>query len=406
MRKLTTSLALAISLLAAAGCGSTIDGVAAPGEIDVRQLDIGQYPTDPVSEFSEYSYSFQSGRALAAMRLADHVVLGEDVDPKFTFGSFQAITSDTPLVMSKAVHPALEENRILFGFATGNSDIQEFSSMALAPGDEALADIMRVRKPTYFGLTVMQFPDAATAERAATGIEQLDFDVAPDQNIRVAVPDYAGAHAHWRPGVASMVATLAHGSYVLNVQVGVPEPEENTLTELIKKVFDAELPRLDKLPALSPVDVVKLPNDPNQVLERALNPKQLAGPDLNNFASFGLQGFLQTRRDLLNMRDLYTKVGADRFGTSWDSYIIRTRDDDAAKELLEGTFVGDAFQVADAPSNIPTSKCVENKDPKGSIKRFACAVQYRRYVAHVQSHQLSDAQQRAAAQYAVLANSQ
>ncbi|MFG2446254.1 hypothetical protein ACGFQG_25610 [Nocardia fluminea] len=406
MRKLMSSMMLAVTLITIAGCGSRVDGRATAGEIDVRQLDVGQYPTRPLSEYSEFNHSFKAGRTLASMRLADNLVLGHEVDPKLTFGSFQSVDSDTPLVMSKAVHPALKPNHMLYGFATGNSDIKEFSSMSLAPGDETLADLMRSRKPTYFGLTVMQFPDAGPAERAALEIEQLDYDVAPEQNVRVPIANYPTAHSHWRPGIASMVATLAHGSYVLNVQAGVPEPEANKLTDFIQKVFDAQLPRLDKLTPLSPVEVVKMKSDPEQVLDRTLNPQKLGSPDPINFASYGLQGFLHTRRDLLGKQDLYTKVGADQFGQSWGSYTVRTRDYAAAQTLLDGIFAGDAYKPADAPAKLPAARCTENKDPQGDIKRFSCAVQYRRYVAYVQSHQLTDAHQRAAAQYAIFANSQ
>ncbi|MFE1593173.1 hypothetical protein [Nocardia sp. NPDC058705] len=406
MRKLKTTIAVVTSVIAMTGCSSQVGGSAAPAEIDVRQLDTGKYPTRPLSEYSEFNPSFTFGRRLAAMRLADSLVLGQEVDPKLTFGSFESIDSGTPGVMSKAVVPALEPNNMLYGFATGNSDIKEFAVMSLAPGDESLADYLRNRKPTYFGLSVMQFPDATTAERAATEIERLDFDVAADLNIRVPLGKYPGAHSHWRPGVASMVSTLSHGSYVVNVQAGVAEAEADKLTDLIQRVFDAQLPRLDKLKPLSPVEVVKLTSDPERILERTLNPQKLSSPDARLFASYGLQGFLQTRRDLLQIQGLYKKVGADQFGRSWDSYIIRTRDTDAAQTLLDGMFVGDAYKPAEAPEKLTSVKCTENKDPMDEVKRFSCAVQYRRYVAYVQSQQLPDAHQRAAAQYAVLANSQ
>ncbi|MFD4354835.1 hypothetical protein ACFWPX_19930 [Nocardia sp. NPDC058518] len=406
MRKLMASIALTATLIAISGCGSTVDGYAMPGEIDVRLLEVGKYPTRPLSEYSVFSHSFKSGRTLASMRLADSLVLGQEVDPKLTFGSFQSIDSDTPTVMSKAVLPALKPNRMLYGFATGNSDMKEFSAMSLSPGDESLADIMRQRKPTYFGLTVMQFSDAAAAERAAAEIERLDFDVAADLNVRVSLDKYPSAHSHWRPGIASMVSTLSHGSYVLNVQAGVPEPEAKGLTNLIQKVIDAQLQRLEKLTPLSPVEVVQMTSDPDQVLERTLNPQKLGIPDTTNFGSYGLQGFLQTRRDLSIMQDSYKKAGADRFGRSWDSYLIRTRDSDAAQTLLDEMFIGDTYKPTHAPDKLPSAKCAENNDAQGDIKRFSCVVQYRRYVAHVQSHQLPDVHQRAAAQYAILANSQ
>jgi hypothetical protein len=57
------------------------------------------------------------------------------------------------------------------------------------------------------------------------------------------------------------------------------------------------------------------------------------------------------------------------------------------------------------PKDIPDTKCAQIPTSE-DVKNFTCAVRYRRYVGLVWGRQLDDAQQRAAAQYALLANSQ
>ncbi|MFD3428798.1 hypothetical protein ACFWU7_22635 [Nocardia fluminea] len=69
-------------------------------------------------------------------------------------------------------------------------------------------------------------------------------------------------------------------------------------------------------------------------------------------------------------------------------------------------FEGPRFGAANSPTAVPATNCIENKVTSSDIKRFSCSVRYRQYVAVVSSHQINDAHQRAAAQYAVFANAQ
>jgi hypothetical protein len=58
-----------------------------------------------------------------------------------------------------------------------------------------------------------------------------------------------------------------------------------------------------------------------------------------------------------------------------------------------------------APKGVPDSKCAQ-LPTSFDVSKFTCAVRYRQYVGLVWSSQLGDTQQRAVAQYALLANSQ
>ncbi|MGW6122191.1 DUF7373 family lipoprotein [Nocardia sp. NPDC055165] len=409
MRKHIAKVAVAavISSILASGCGSNVDGTAIAGEIDVRTLDVGKYQTLPVSAYYQYKHGYKYGQELAAMRLADHLVLGTDVDPSLKYGAWGSFTSETLLSeFSDTVKPSLKEHRLLYGFSTGSTDKEHFGTFALSPGDDVLADTQRSLKPTYFGMRVMQFPDEDAARRAAESIGVLDFQVAADQNQKLTIDKYPAAHAHWRPGIPSMAANIARGSYVVSLQVGLPSADLPQLKELAGRVLDAQLPRLDKLPALTPMEILMLEHDPAHVLERALNREQLGGPEDTRSASYGLQGFLQVQRAEQEHRGLYEETGVDHIGIGWDANVFRARDSSAAEKFQAGMFEGPRFGPANSPTEVPATNCIENKVTSSDIKRFSCSVRYRQYVGLVSSHQINDAHQRAAAQYAVFANAQ
>ncbi|MFE3545498.1 hypothetical protein ACFXK0_21250 [Nocardia sp. NPDC059177] len=400
------AVGLAAAVLVSTG-NSRIDGTAIAGEIDVRTLDVGKYPVLPVSAYYEYRNDFSYGQRLASMRLADSLLLGTDIDATLKYGDWDSFTADTLLSsFSDSVQPALKEHKLLYGFATGSTDIEDYESFVLSPGDDAVADYQRQYRPTFFGMSVMQFPDAAAAASAAEVIERLDFEVAPDQNQRVSLDKYPSAHSHWRPGVPTLGSIVARGNYVVNLQVGKPTPDLAALTALATQVLDAQLPRLDKLPPLTPTEVLMLNNDPGGVLERALNSQRLGGPEPEHSASYGLQGYFHVRRDSFAQRDLYQNSGVEKVGIGWDATVIRTRDAAGAEQFQTGLFDGPGFIHADAPTNVPDTTCTENEVTSAYVKRFTCSVRYRQFVATVSSDQLHDTHQRAAAQYATFANAQ
>ncbi|MGV9663554.1 DUF7373 family lipoprotein [Nocardia niigatensis] len=63
----------------------------------------------------------------------------------------------------------------------------------------------------------------------------------------------------------------------------------------------------------------------------------------------------------------------------------------------------------DAPPKVPDTRCGEAPAVDGysgsDVKRYHCAIRYRRHVPTVDSDQFTDVYQRAAAQYALMANS-
>lgn len=393
--------ALAAAALALAGCGSSIDGTAAPGEIDVRTLDVGKYPTDPLDLRYTYHNDLGMGTNLAIMRLAGQIATGPEVDSrlKYSTGSIPIADADKATkILADATKPALESNRMLFGYGVTLSDTAPDKSGKTPDGS------------TDATVTVLQFPNEAAAAKAATEVEAIDFGIAADANQHVSLPKYAAALTHWRPGVASMGSTLAHGSYLVNVYATQKDPDASTLTAFLEKVYDAQLPLLDALKPLSREDILRLPYDTDGMLRRTLNPDGFGMPDVSSQAVYELRGFLHQ----VNDQEYWSKVmkdnGVDRFSLSSSmsnkSMLFRARDPRAAATLLSVILSKSYSGAADAPSAIPDSVCGESPNKNDySTKRFRCAVSYRQYVATVEGDQLADAHQRAAAQYALLANS-
>lgn len=93
--------------------------------------------------------------------------------------------------------------------------------------------------------------------------------------------------------------------------------------------------------------------------------------------------------------------------------MLRARDSKAAASLWSEINAMTPGSV-DKPADVPDVACTEKQHPKppgyssawDASDRFMCTLRYDRYVARVASSQLTDAHQRAAAQYALLANSQ
>lgn len=385
------------------GCGSRISGTATAGELDVRKLDVGRYAIDPLDLRYTYNPSLSYAKTLAVLRLADQVATGQEIEPQFKWSTGGIpITSTSDLdggVLARDNIAVADKYGMLFGFAAGASDTEPDSRGHAQPG------------AAFMSMVVLQFPSEQAATQAATEIEQTDFRVAADQNEKVDIPKFPDAHTHWRPTVANIGSTMAHGRYVINLFMGLASVDLNAMKYLVERAYSTQIPLLDNLPPLTPEDMARLPYDPDGLLNRTLNPDAYGIPDYQYQAVFGVRGFLHRVADNARLRKVLTDAGVDRGSmtrapTRESAVVFRTRDDDAARVLEPELLAAQYATAADAPHDIPGTKCGENKLADLNAKRFRCALSYRRYAAFVEGDQLQDVQQRAAAQYALLADAQ
>ncbi|MVU78938.1 hypothetical protein GPX89_17005 [Nocardia sp. ET3-3] len=415
-------LALALTAATLTGCGGQVNGTPAAGEVDVRQLPVGNYPIEPLDLRVEYLHSTNDGYRLAMARLADAVVTGVDIDPKFAHNSLAKAflnTGSATNVLAAAVQPALRDNGMKFGYSASAStdtllpiDTSEYVTNNYEPfgGHHTSPDA------TSFNVTVLQFPDSQRARAAAEQSEAADFAVAPDQNVRVALDKQQDAKAHWRPGIPSLAATLAYGDYVVNVYVELPKPDLDGLRQLTEQIFAAQLPLLDRTPPLSERQIFHLDYDPDAMLLRTLHPATYLSLDAVTEITHAARGYLHYVEDQATMKRLMDDSGVDRVSTTKKGALLfRARDTGSATTLWSGITKLDKGSV-ESPAGVPDVACVENPNPKphswdfdnawNDSGRYICTLHYDRYVARVASGQLIDAQQKAAAQYALLANSQ
>ncbi|WP_433661756.1 DUF7373 family lipoprotein [Nocardia sp. CA-128927] len=387
-------------------CGSTMSGTSQPAEIDIRKLDTGSYPTEPLNAHDDdYQPDFITMPHIAAMRLSDYVLPAFEIDPSLKYGQLPAEISrglpPSELGDEGAMKAVAARNKLLFGFRTTGFD-QKTSIIA--------ADWPRktTQRATTISTMVMQFPDAARAATAATEFYDADLGANREQNQPVPLPKYNAAHAHWRPGTPFLRTTLAHGPYVVAFLVSTREPDLTALTALAEKSYDAQLPVLDQLKPLTDEELFQLPWDTDHLLSRALNPNKFERPAVGSQALYNLRGVIQYADDLSIAKQRFSAMNADRFAVSDGTIVVRTPDSAAAKKIVaERLTPAPVARDADAPPNVPDSICIENKrdDFDFDMKRFTCVVAYRQYAGFVTGNQLLDVQQRAAAQYAIFANS-
>ncbi|MGW5514108.1 DUF7373 family lipoprotein [Nocardia africana] len=423
MSKISRSLLLTFAtLITVAACGDIESGLPVSGEIDVRHLDTGQYPTEPIDTYQEYSHTVENGSALAEIRLMNHMVTGLDVDPNLKYGTgAQNLEKswDFERVLSKAGAAAAIRYKPMFGFASGSSDHEPDLTGQSLPS------------ATLITLAIMQFPSSDSANRAASEIEKADFDVAPDRNQSVRLGKYPEAHSHWQPGTPTIGSVVARGQYVVSTFAQTADGKLDNLMTLVEKTYDKQLPMLDSLSPLSPEQVLKLEPGPDDMMRRVINPNKYYLPRNGSLATYEERGFLQLQTDRAEAKALYESTHIDRFAVS-DAYSLMSRDFNAGgnaqafgKGIMRNVDGGaivyrsaDQSSARDAydklltdtdarstPKNLPNSKCKQLPD-NGYYRQFTCAIQYRNYVAVTWSRQLDDAQQRAAAEYALMANSE
>ncbi|MBU3061521.1 hypothetical protein KO481_08285 [Nocardia sp. NEAU-G5] len=420
-RKIIGLTAAAASLLLLTGCGSTVPGTPTAGEIDVRHLAVGRYPVVPLDATTSYDHYYDKGKSLAAIRLAGHVALGLDIDPRLKFGAgADGLTHDYDMndALSDAGAAAAVRDKVLFGFTSGSTDIEPPGAVYTLPN------------ATLLTLTVMQFAGDDDAAHAAADIESTDFGSAPDRNRPESLDKYPAAHSHSQQGTPVLESTIAHGHYAVSAVVQIPGGDVGTMKALTEKAFDKQAALLDTLPPLSPVEIIKQDMDTNGMLRRLLNTDGRWYADPRYLASYDLRGFLHFQMEQESAKALYTSLGINEFGVS-DSYhrtlgdyipqglghlfqsgvdrndhgdvLYRSASTERAREVWSKILNAPDSNMS--PAGVPDTKCTQLPS-RYNVKNFTCAVRYRQYVALVWSPQIDDAHQRAAAQYALLANSQ
>lgn len=396
-------------LALASGCGSGVPGAPAAGEIDVRGFDVGKYSVIPLEYRGEYAHKQFKGNELAAMRLAGNIPTGTEIDPSLKYGrGADGITSalNVSMILADVAKPIIAKSGMMFGFSTSAADTD-----GTAKGD--YTDQIDVNhkggansaRTTSVSLMVIQYPDTKSAASTAVEIEAADFAVAADANEAVTLEKYPEAKGHWRPGIPTLGMTLSHGNYLINVFVQKPDPELSELKKLAQQALSVQLPMLDGLPPLTRREVVRQDYDPQGMFRRVLHPDNAPSPWADGEYVVTARGFLHYVAEPELWKSMIDPAGVDAVATAKDGGVLLRASDAAAATALRKSIAATKKAESAAPHGVPDVSCGEIAKPARS-ERFMCVVNYKRYVGYLTSSQLTDAQQRAAAQYALLANAE
>ena len=370
--------------------------------VDLSKLDVGHYGTKPRPLPGPTSKD--EGRNLAAFHLTEGMADPYDVDPVldhvYGFPAPAAQTAATTIsgTGTPLVQPVLEK----YGMITAY--IVEAMS-------KRISDFARERNGDSLLLMLTSFPNDDAAARAAIDMDATDFAVNPD-NKKTTIPGYPQARAHYRPGSPSLGVTMASGFFVVSVLVrSDSKPDLDSLTQRVQRTLDRQKPLMDKLIPILDASLTSLPLDPDNMLSRLF----IAGevPKISDtFGSMGPRAAAMCANSQSRKDGLFKQAGIDRCAFSKDSQLLRAKDETAASTYLPKLIEADRAEFIDhdvtPPDGIKGAQCVEQKQAiwaDSANIRFVCSVTFGRYIASVWSNEEQDARQRAAAQYAILANS-
>ncbi|MEC3919418.1 DUF7373 family lipoprotein [Nocardia sp. CDC160] len=415
MTRTTKTLARVAAALAAALllASCTIDGKPIAHRPDTAGLDTGRYSVVPLEPPAGNE---TTGRVLESARLAEAMLDPSEVDAALINAPSSVTIAPVPtpasatLVLAQSVRPVLERHGMLAGCLVGGSDV--------APGPRGV----EVGKGRVLLALVMRFPDAAAAQQAAAEIDTADAALNPE-NAAVTIPDYAQAHAHWRPSVPTMAATLAQDVYVINLLIGHTSPDLAAMTGLARKAFDAQAPRLRSFEPTPQDRLAALPLDPDHMVRLMVPdaPDRWSYPGvvsaaLQSAASWDASlvgtGFSYgPRATMLFFGPQRRKAGSqpEAMITNGFDALVRYSDPVTAHRQIEKVRAAAAADTTlrpiDPPLGTSDVSCYQNLNPdKPGMSAFLCRFQYGRYTGLVMARNATGVRQRSAAQYGLLVN--
>lgn len=388
-----------VALLVAglSGCGSTA-GTPVPAEIDVRTLDVGDFPVD------RFSYPRQAGDhgvLLEGIRMSEAVTTSSRVDPSLKYGRGSKVLPDPATAvdfLANVSEPILENRRMVVGYAASGADRDDPAGQTRPTSDATAITVVALR-----------FADTRTAAKAAEELEAADIGVSPD-NRKLESAKHPEALLHWRPGIANIGAFLAHEQFVISLFIQRPAADSADLVAWVDKTLTAQLDQLAQFEPTPTADIADLAVDPENLLSRVVvADREGHDPDPDRFAVYGRNYLINSADDQPARARLLDESGFERTAYAAGSSVARVRDPAGAPILVNGFIesAGPAYDRTPAPAAVPGAKCLQlnaTGDPERQY-RYRCFVLYKRYVGVVSSDDETEIGQKTAAQYALLANS-
>ncbi|MGX1812215.1 DUF7373 family lipoprotein [Nocardia sp. NPDC055321] len=384
-------------------CGCVVPGTPLPETADLTGLDVGFYSIAPLTEPTGPSET--RGRVVESVRMGEAVIDPPAADPALAFGptgsGAQAIPTPakTRGMLSTPVRDVLTARGMLAGFSTVGMD-----SKGSAPvvGANRLLTVVLLR-----------FPDADSARLAAAEMDAADAGVSTE-NAAVPIPGHPEAHAHWRPTVPTLAASMAQDSFVISLLVGHTATDVNAMAALAGRAFDAQRTRLADFRPTATADIATLRADRDGMLGRLVadDPGHWPAPEIlqaGNGENAGWDAVGQPSGVVYGphaVQLLGPRPGIDRpeaYAFGGNSRLLRYATATVARRTFTENFrVGEGLQPVPPPQGIPEATCVRNLASVDTSSNYSCWLLAGQYIALVHSRDEAQARQKIAAQFVLL----
>ncbi|MFI1240414.1 DUF7373 family lipoprotein [Nocardia salmonicida] len=401
MKLRTRLLMLAVvGTVAAAGCASTVQGAAVPGQapVDISKLKLGSFSPEPTSYGLPESSKPEDVRRHESNRMLNFVIPATDVDPEInalTGVETFTVPSDpfrSPVLPDK-YRPAMFDNKLVAGVyvVRTNGNMRSLKKLIIS---------------------VLRFPTVQAARKAGDQMVHASPEE-PTQGFAVeGHPDVLASSKDW----ASGVAYVTRGSYLVIANYSQPQPDEAKVKASVTKALDLQLTEMAELTPTPFEDVLDIPFDPDGIMRRALpEASDYSDPfssDIDYYA-YEPSGHLHYERNPVVMKQAYADSGVDLIGRR--AGIVYRAQDLAGALHLQSALVtlGKNDEEIDPPPGLMDARCIQLYE--ADVLRhynLMCAVIRDRYVGVVLAKAKAGGRvdpglyERAAAQYAVLAKSE
>lgn len=383
------------------GCGSDSGPAAPEPVVDLAQLDVGGFATQP--KRFEPKDRRMVGRYFEAEALGGVVPLTVEMDPSLKVNRQEVVHAfiepgESHLSPMFYYLPTTGFDSDAAGFVAG------FTSTGQSETDWHIGNSMSV--------SVLLFETEGQAAAAAKALSARGFYNNPDRPaeiLPVKSSKYPDVIFSFRTDVKAVAGWYATGKYVIvpvaespeDAQLNVSAPEK--LLSLVESAIRVVSERVRNFTP-TPVDQFSQRNlDPDDMLFRTL--PRAAGDSYKQ-----PPGVYDATTDLHfaefpdRTRAMYDRAGVDRIGYG-ATQVVRARDAAAADGYLAEVTIDKYMVDVEAPKGLPGARCRKYRGPEQNAVPYYCYAAYDRYVGFASASQLGEAQQRISAQYAILANS-
>ncbi|MGV0810672.1 hypothetical protein ABQF34_01800 [Mycolicibacterium boenickei] len=381
---------IAALTLGLSGCSTVVDGVAvkdpavSADAVNTALLQTGNYPTAPLPPTPP---SDRAGKIADAHRMAEHVVVGSEIDPALT----RPLTlSTSPLIVPSFLNSMVREP--LGDIAAAHGFVNGFATGWAEPGpNERRTDLSNM---------VLRFPSDQDASAVANDTHQ-QLNVLPDSSPPepVAVPGHPEALATkqvLKDGRTIITSFTAHGPYVLVDEV--TSPDAARAASLVAKALDLQLRAIDAFQPTPVAELATMNPDPTGLWARTLQNAEYL-PVMGVYGPHGIMHLMQPE-----VRPVLEDAGVDAVSWAGVNKVYQTRDAAAARGLAD-TIAKD-FAVTGKPAasvpGMPSAKCYNVSDSTGLMSRYSCVATADRWAMVVVAPRERDAAQQLSAQYLML----